>query len=167
MILEFIHADRTSMSWSPSASRTWPELGTSVRYHHSWISRLIQWFVEARSHRIICLVLGIWLLNGFDLAFTILAHRHGLLHEENPIARLMLQNGTVSIVLFKIGLVLIGTYPLLRFRRARITEMGACLVLAAYVFLAIRWSVCVELYSATLWGHVSLHDFAGLLGYGS
>ncbi len=46
----------------------------------------MHWVAEARSHRVICLVLGIWLLNGFDLAFTILSHEQGVLHEENPVA---------------------------------------------------------------------------------
>jgi hypothetical protein len=114
---------------------------------------------EARSHRVICLVLGVWLLNGFDLAFTILAHQHGLLHEENPLARRMLSHGTTSIVLFKIGLVLIGSYPILRFRMRRISELAAVLVLAAYVMLAIRWSTCVDLYSAAA-GHY--FDLAGV-----
>lgn len=103
--------------------------------------------------------MGIWLLNGFDLVFTLLSHRHGLLQEQNPIARLILGNGTSSIVLFKIGLVLIGSYPLLRFRRLRLAELAAYLVLAAYVLLAIRWSTCFELYSFALPGDV---DLAGL-----
>lgn len=114
--------------------------------------RLMHWVAEARSHRVICLVLGIWLLNGFDLAFTILSYEQGVLHEENPVARHMLEQGTASMILFKIGLVLIGSYPLLRFRRARITELGSYVILAAYAFLAFRWSTCFELYADTV-GH--------------
>ena len=44
-------------------------------------------------------------------------------------------------------MVLIGSYPLLRFRRARITELGAYLIFAAYIFLAVRWSICYELFT--------------------
>jgi len=91
--------------------------------------------------------MGIWMLNAFDLAFTILSHEQGFLHEENPLARIMLSHGIASIILFKLGLVLIGSYPLLRFRKARIAELAACLVFAAYVLLAIRWSMCYELYA--------------------
>lgn len=114
-----------------------------------WTARLVHWIVEARSHRVICLVLGIWLLNAFDLAFTVLSHEQGLLQEGNPLAQHMLQYGTLSIVLYKIGLVLIGSYPLLRFRRARITELGAYVILAAYAVLAIHWSTCYEFYVTT------------------
>jgi len=112
-------------------------------------ARVIEWIVEARSHRVICLVLGIWLLNGFDLAFTILSHEQGMLHEENPLARHMLAYGTLSIILYKIGMVLIGSYPLLRFRAARITELGSFVILLAYAFLAVHWSECYDLYSFT------------------
>ena len=112
-------------------------------------ARVIEWIVEARSHRVICLVLGIWLLNGFDLAFTILSHDQGMLHEENPLARHMLAYGTASIILYKIGMVLIGSYPLLRFRAARITELGSFVILLAYAFLAVHWSECYDLYSFT------------------
>ncbi len=123
-----------------------------------WTVRLVNWVAEARSHRVICLVLGIWLLNGFDLTFTILSHRHGLLQEANPVAGFMLSNGTASIILFKIGLVLIGSYPLLRFRRVRLSELAAFLVLAAYVLLAVRWSTCFEIYAGMTPSHLDLAD---------
>ncbi len=121
-----------------------------------WWTRLVEWVVEARSHRVICLVLGIWILNGFDLAFTVLSHDQGLLHEENPLARHMLAYGTASIVLYKIGLVLIGSYPLLRFRTARITEMGAFVILIAYGLLGIHWAQCYDLYTFTALHNVEL-----------
>ena len=122
------------------------------------------WMAEARSHRVICVVMGIWMLNAFDLIFTLLSHRHGLLDEENPIARFVLGNGTLSIVLFKVGLVLIGSYPLLRFRRVRLAELASYVVLAAYAFLAIRWSTCFELYSAALPGQLDLAGLEDLTG---
>lgn len=121
-------------------------------------ARIIEWIVEARSHRVICLVLGIWLLNGFDLAFTVLSHDQGMLHEENPLARHMLGYGTASIVLFKIGFVMIGSYPLLRFRTARITEMGSFVILLAYAFLAVHWSQCYDLYSYTASHNVEMAE---------
>jgi len=107
-------------------------------------------------------VLGIWLLNAFDLAFTILSHEQGMLHEENPVARHLLENGTASIVLFKSGLVLIGSYPLLRFRRVRIAEMAAALILLAYAMLAVRWSICYDLYAVLVTHSTDLPDLAGV-----
>lgn len=130
--------------------------------HRPW-HRFIHWAAEARSHRVICLVLGIWLLNGFDLTFTILSHEQGMLHEENPVARHILQYGIASIVLFKIGMVLIGSYPLLRYRSVRITELGTYVIFAVYAFLALRWSTCFEVYADAVTGGVDLAEIQAIL----
>lgn len=114
--------------------------------HETWFTRLSDWVAQSRAHRVICLVMGIWMLNIFDLTLTLMSHEQGLLHEGNPLARHLLQSGTLAIVLFKIGLVAIGSYPLLRFRRARITELGSYVILFAYAYLAIHWSMCYEQY---------------------
>ncbi len=112
-----------------------------------WATHVVAWFVGARSHRVLCLIAGIWLLNGFDLALTIMAHQQGLLSELNPLARRLLVDGPVWITLYKVGLVLIGTYPLIRFRTSRIAEMGALCVLLVYALLAVHWNTCYELYT--------------------
>jgi hypothetical protein len=112
-----------------------------------WSDRLMLWAVSSRGHRVLCLVLGIWILNLFDLALTLIAHRHGLLEEVNPLARNLLESDPRSLVYYKIGLVFLGTLPIVRFRHARIAELGALTVLAAYVLLAMRWNICYELYT--------------------
>lgn len=119
------------------------------------------WSTAARSRRVILLVLGIWLFNAFDLVLTVLAHNQGLLREENPLARALLEMGIPSLVLFKIGLVLIGSYPLLRFRMARITEMGTCVILVAYMFLAVHWNECYNLYLLTATNNVHIAEISG------
>lgn len=146
--------DMTSLPTTPLA-----DSGQLARGDRPWLSRVIQWAVEARSHRVICVLIGIWLLNAFDLMFTLLSNEQGVLHEENPLARHVLQNGFVSVILFKIGLVLIGSYPLIRFRRARVTELGTYLIFAAYAVLAFRWSTYYHLCSAAAVGGT---DFAEL-----
>jgi len=122
----------------------------------------MHWVASSRAHRVLCVILGIWLLNGFDLTLTILSHQQGLLHEQNPFARQFLEQGALSIMLFKFGLVAIGSYPLLRFRRTRIAELGALVVLGAYAMLAVRWSTCVDLYTLTLSSPVTLADMEAL-----
>ena len=136
------------MSWCQTTP-TVPALKPRGEPTHWW-TRFIAWVAEARSHRVLCLVFGIWLLNAFDLMLTILSHNSGMLAEENPVARQMLQQGTPSVMLFKIGLVLIGSYPLLRFRTTRIAELGALVVLVAYAMLAVRWSNCLDMYTLTI-----------------
>ncbi|MEK6799796.1 MAG: DUF5658 family protein [Planctomycetota bacterium] len=136
------------MSWSPSGILRSAIAPSPV--DQGWYARCSHWIVDARAHRVILLVLGIWLLNAFDLIFTILSHQQGMLDEENPIARWILRLGIPSVVLFKTGLVMIGSYPLLRFRSARVTELGTLVILLAYAMLAVHWSECVELYSVTI-----------------
>ena len=115
-----------------------------------WLDRAMTRLADSRAHRVLCIVVGIWILNAFDLTLTILAHNLGVLDEENPLAHRFLLDGTLSIMLFKIGLVLVGSYPLLRFRVARIAELGALVVFAIYALLAIRWSACYELYAYSI-----------------
>ena len=136
-----------------------PILAGSLRpAGQSWLSRLVHWAADARSHRVICLVLAIWMLNGFDLTFTIMAHQQGVLQEQNPLARRFLEHGPAPIALFKVGLVLIGSYPLLRFRRARVTEMATIAILLAYGLLAVHWSECYRLYALTSGGPVNIAE---------
>ncbi len=122
-----------------------------------WMNRA----AGSRARRVIILVMGIWLLNAFDLMLTVLAHSQGLLNEENPLARALLGMGTPSIVLFKIGLVFIGSYPLLRYRVARITEMGTVVILVAYAFLAVHWNECYRLYTLTATNNVHIAEISG------
>lgn len=132
--------------------------GTLLPVQRPWYARLVHWAADARAHRVICLVMAVWMLNGFDLTFTILAHEQGLLQEQNPLAQKFLDDGPLPMILFKIGLVLIGSYPLLRYRRARITEMASLVVLLAYGLLAVHWSECYRLYSLTSGGPVNIAE---------
>jgi hypothetical protein len=136
------------------------DVGTLIRSdaRRNWWGHLVAWVAEARSHRVFCLVCGIWLLNAFDLLLTLLSYEQGVLHEQNPLARQMLQNGVPSIALYKVGLVLIGTYPLLKFRTARIAELASIVVLLAYAALSLRWSSCYELYVAAFSGGADIAE---------
>jgi len=126
----------------------------------SWIRRA----ACARPRRVICLVAGIWLLNGFDLVLTVLAHQQGVLYEGNPIANYLLAFGVTALVLYKIGLVLIGSYPLLRYRTARVTELGTIVILVSYAFLAVHWSECYKLYTLSSNADVRVVEVVELIG---
>ena len=145
------------VSWLSTSSPAVPlELDGSSR---TGLASFLEWVAASRAHRVIVLVLAIWLLNAFDLTLTIMSHKHGLLDEQNPVAREMLKAGVLPIMLYKVGMVLMGSYPLLRFRRHRICELGALVVLAAYALLAVRWSTCYELYSLTASDSLNLAEF--------
>ncbi len=112
--------------------------------------RLVAWVAASRAHRVILLISGVWILNAFDLVLTITAHRQHLLHELNPLAKHLLSHGEVFLALFKIGLLSIGTYALLKFRQERIAELGCFVVIATYVLVALQWHFCYEVYATTI-----------------
>lgn len=89
------------------------------------------------------------MLNAFDLALTMMSHYYGFLDEANPVARHFLNGGTAPIVLFKASMVMIGSAPLIHFRRTRLVEMASFVILITYALLAVRWTVCFELYAAS------------------
>ncbi len=105
-----------------------------------WVSRRAAQLVRIRTRRVILFALGICLVSGFDLAFTILACRQGILDEYNPVARFVLQHGTAWLILYKMGLVAVGCAIIAWFRRAAIAEVAAFFVWATYVTLGVWWS---------------------------
>ena len=137
-------ADMDRMAYCPTTPVS--VLGRTVQVRGFW-GRFVHWAAESRAHRVIVIVVAIWLLNAFDLALTLLSHEQGFLQEQNPVARHVLQFGAPSIILYKVLLVFIGSYPLLKFRAARITELGALVVALVYAVLAVRWSLCYEFYA--------------------
>lgn len=113
------------------------------------VRAVVHWVTDARSHRVMILVAGLWLLNAFDLVFTITAFRQRFLYELNPVALHVLARGEIFLVLYKFGLMAIGSYPLLKFRRERVAEMGATLILIVYALVAVHWQDCYEVYAQT------------------
>lgn len=105
-----------------------------------WVSRRAAQLVRIRTRRVLLFALGIALVSGFDLAFTLLACQHGIFDEYNPVARIVLRRGTAWLVVYKMGLVAVGCAIIAWFRRAAITEMAAFFVWATYVTLGVWWS---------------------------
>jgi hypothetical protein len=84
------------------------------------------------------LVMLLWIVSGFDLAFTLLAGRAGDFHEANPIAA-GLVNRPGGLILYKVGMVAFASAVLLAFRRRRFTELCCGAVCAAYLGLSTLW----------------------------
>lgn len=109
-----------------------------------------KWITSTRSRRVICLLLCVWIINGFDLVLTVLAQRTGMLHEENPIARAVLAHGEGAIFAFKVLLVVGASTVLLRCRRHRCSELAVLLVALTYSIVAVQWKLCYDMYELTL-----------------
>jgi hypothetical protein len=96
---------------------------------------------DPRPRRVCELLLAIWLLSTADLAFTLWAHLFTRFHELNPLARALLENDHLHVlVAFKF--VLTGTASVIfwRLRKRPHTEAALWALLAVYVMLTFRWS---------------------------
>ena len=122
------------------------------------LTRTWTWIVEARSHRVLCLLAGLWLINVFDLILTLISYREGLLHEANPVAAVVLARGPGAVCFFKCVLVAIGSFILIRYRRRMLAEFTAASLLIIYAVVAVQWKWCYELYELAHTGSVSNSD---------
>lgn len=95
---------------------------------------------RGRPQRIVFLLIAIWVLNAFDLGFTLFAHRFGFFTELNPVAARMLDSAHL-LAAYKGGLLVAGSAILLSLRRHAIAELGCWFLLASYVYVACRWYV--------------------------
>lgn len=111
-------------------------------------------FLSARSRRVLLLLAAVWIINGFDLVFTLLAERDGILHEQNPIARALLPHGELVVALFKVSLVAGASVLLWRCRAHRCTELAAILAVLVYACVALQWKACYDTFDLTFTGDV-------------
>ncbi len=119
------------------------------------MARIWTWISEARAHRVLCLLAGLWVISLFDLALTIISHRGGLLCEANPVAAFMLTRGPAAVFLYKGVLVAIGSAILIRYRRRLLAEFTAAALLIVYVVVAVHWKWCYELYELAHTNHIA------------
>jgi hypothetical protein len=136
-----------------------PELLT---FGQPGISRAWHWIAEARSHRVLCFLVGLWLINLFDLALTLISHRQGLLQEANPVAAFMLTYGADAVCFFKCVLVVVGSAILYHYRRRLVAEFSAATLLVVYALVAVQWKWCYELYELSHTGNVSNAEITGV-----
>jgi hypothetical protein len=102
---------------------------------HLW-SRF-RWLTRPR--RILLLLGAVWVLNVFDLGYTLLEATRGSFVEMNPVAAPLLAAPTYALVVYKAALVITSSAILLVLRRHRVVEVGCWFLLAVYVYVATRW----------------------------
>lgn len=102
-------------------------------------------FRLARPRRILLLLIGVWIVQVFDLGFTLFAHRTGTLSELNPIGEWALQRGAPVVIAFKATLLLGGTVVLWRYRREYLSEALLWFVAGVCVALSVRWHQCIKI----------------------
>jgi hypothetical protein len=95
------------------------------------------WLTRAR--RVLLALAAVWVLNIFDLGFTLVESSHGHFTELNPIAASILSRPDYFLIAFKLGLLTLGSIILLVLREHRLAELGCWLLLAAYLYVGARW----------------------------
>jgi hypothetical protein len=95
---------------------------------------------EARTRRLVLLLVGVWIVNMFDLGFTLLAIEQRLLIEVNPVVtRLLLRHGPGALTAYKIAMLTAATAMFWHCRRSELAESGVWLVAIACVLLSVHW----------------------------
>ena len=85
------------------------------------------------------LLLAAWIVNLFDLGFTLLAQEQGLLVELNPVAARVIPHGAVAAAAYKLALLSFGTMILWLCRDLAIAERSAWVYAIVCVALAFQW----------------------------
>lgn len=97
------------------------------------------WLVRPR--RVLLVLAAMWVLNLFDLGFTLVEAGRSHFHELNPVAARFLTQPSYVLAAYKAVLVGIGSSILLALSRRRIAEVTAWFLLGVYILVAIRWSL--------------------------
>ncbi len=96
-----------------------------------------QW--TTRTRRIIFLLVFIWVINLFDLAFTLTMVGTEEFVEMNPFARMLLMHSPTTLMVFKISVLVMASTVFMIFRRHWLTEAGCWILSGAYAGVAFLW----------------------------
>ena len=105
---------------------------------HGLLHTLQYLALATRPRRIVALIILLWILNFFDLTYTIFAHEIGGFEELNPLAHRLLDTSWL-LTAFKLGAVAGGSTILLLLRRHRIAELVCWCLCVVYTVLAFMW----------------------------
>jgi hypothetical protein len=98
----------------------------------------------SRPRRVLLVLAAVWVINVFDLGYTLLESLHGDFVERNPVAARLMGTSPAVLVSYKTALLMISSAILLIFRRHRVAELGCWFLLTTYLYVAICWVVYYE-----------------------
>jgi len=125
---EGVSIHRIAATWS------WPQATEPPRRRSAF-----GWLVRPR--RVLLVLAAMWVLNLFDLGFTLVEAGRSHFHELNPVAARFLAQPSYVLAAYKAILVGLGSTILLALARRRIAELTAWFLLGVYILVAIRWSL--------------------------
>jgi hypothetical protein len=107
-----------------------------------------------RDRRFVCLLIGVWIVNCFDLELTLLAAQQRMLWELNPLVSGLISFGPKALTFYKFALLAMGSLILWRYRQYRIASLALWVVAIACVVLSLVW---YQLYFGAVpaWGGIN------------
>lgn len=100
---------------------------------------------QARARRVAMLVAAVVVLSIADLYFTLIFLLNTGMIEANPVARLVIQQGSPWLLaVWKLALVLVPAGIFLAFRTRRLAEAGAWVCFIALAALTVQWKVYTD-----------------------
>jgi hypothetical protein len=119
--------------------------GTPRRSPRSRVAALVRSFRWlTRPRRVLLVLSAVWVLNIFDLGYTLLESLHNGFIELNPLAARLVGESPAALVGYKAALIAISSAILLVFRRQRVVELGCWFLLAVYLQVAVCWAFYYE-----------------------
>lgn len=97
-----------------------------------------------RPRRILLILSSVWVINLFDLSYTLGESLHISFRELNPLAAFLIGKNPDLLIGYKLGLLSVSSAILLTFRRQRISELGCWFLFIVYLYVALRWCVYFE-----------------------
>lgn len=122
---------------APAASGTSAPVASRLAPVGQWLAALA-WL--SRPRRILLLLGAVWVLNAFDLGYTMLESTRAHFVELNPVASALLKGPDHWIIVYKAGLVIGGSAILLTLRRLALAEYSCWLLFMAYVYVGGLWA---------------------------
>ncbi|HET6427657.1 MAG TPA: DUF5658 family protein [Phycisphaerae bacterium] len=92
-----------------------------------------------RARRVALILIFVWIVNLFDLVFTLIACELGGFRELNPLVHEVLHKSE-QLILYKVSTVFAATLIIWAFRRRRITEIACWGLSVVYTVLAFLWT---------------------------
>lgn len=94
-----------------------------------------------RTRRVLLALLSVWVLNVFDLCFTLRESQYQHFIELNPIAAHLLGGPDHWVIIYKLALLLVGSTILLALRQHSVAELASWFLMAVSVYVGTRWYV--------------------------
>ncbi len=94
---------------------------------------------ERQDRRFAWLLIGVWVVNCFDLELTLLAAQQRMLSELNPVVGRLLPFGPKALTCYKFALLGFGSLVLWRYRWHRMATVALWIVAIACVGLSLAW----------------------------